>query len=201
MIGAPSSEQSGPFNATIIFSESIADLQATVVTLTGTATATISNWTTTDGITYTATITPTTSGSIDINVAENIVSDTARNGNTAATQQTVTVKLPVPVSIPDTALAAAIRFELSLTSDVVITDTILEGLTKLRASRANIGNLTGLEYATNLTYLDFSRNNISNLEPLRNPGAAKKPDSAHNTQTLKERYLRPQSPPKLNKPH
>jgi len=40
------------------------------------------------------------------------------------------------------------------------------GLTNLYASWRGISDLTGLEYATNLTWLDLNHNQISDLSPL-----------------------------------
>ena len=48
-----------------------------------------------------------------------------------------------------------------------ITVADMETLTAgFRARDANISNLTGLEHATNLTWVDFINNNISDLSPL-----------------------------------
>ncbi len=66
----------------------------------------------------------------------------------------------------DDALANAIRTELGLAVDAVITDSDMEALTELDASGMEIKDLAGLEKATNLLTLDLSMNNISDLHPL-----------------------------------
>ena len=63
------------------------------VSLTGSA-ASITAWrSNSDSTVYTATITPTTSGTVTIAVAANVATDAARNGNTVATAQSVIVTI------------------------------------------------------------------------------------------------------------
>ena len=75
-----------------------------------------------------------------------------------ATAQTVAI--PTPTS--------ALRFETTLgkASGTPITAAEMETLTFFRAIDANISVLTGLESATNLTYLFLWNNSISDLTPL-----------------------------------
>ena len=70
------------------------------------------------------------------------------------------------VDIPDSNLRAAIETTLGKTSGDPITAAEMETLTFFRAIDANISVLTGLEYATNLTYLFLWNNAISDLTPL-----------------------------------
>ena len=70
------------------------------------------------------------------------------------------------VDIPDSNLRAAIETTLGKTSGDPITAVEMETLTFFRAIDANISVLTGLEYATNLTYLFLWNNAISDLTPL-----------------------------------
>ena len=70
------------------------------------------------------------------------------------------------VDIPDSNLRAAIETTLSKPSGDPITAAEMETLTFFRAIDANISVLTGLEYATNLTYLFLWNNAISDLTPL-----------------------------------
>ena len=69
------------------------------------------------------------------------------------------------MSIPDAELATAIRENLQLASGDAITQLDMLDLTTLNAPSHQIINLTGLEYATNLKYVDLSENQISNLTP------------------------------------
>ena len=81
------------------------------------------------------------------------------------------------VSIPDANLRAVITESLNKPHDAPITSAEMASLTRLEAKNAGISDLTGLEYATNLTQLDFGEewvsgdgyrnsNNISNIAPL-----------------------------------
>ena len=93
---------------------------------------------------------------------------------------TVLVQLSAPpvqaeVSIPDANLAAVIREALELPAGAAITADAMRNLTWLDASSRGIADLTGLEYAVNLTTLSLSQiyvdngwhqNPISNLSPL-----------------------------------
>ena len=93
-ISAPAETQDGAFDTVITFTEPVSDFGQTDVSISGTATATITAWTASeDATTYTVTITPTTSGTLILNVNENVAADEANNPNTAATEQTLTVQL------------------------------------------------------------------------------------------------------------
>ena len=80
------------------------------------------------------------------------------------------------VDIPDPNLRDAIETALGKASGATITTSDMARLTNFEARNANIGDLTGLELATNLTYLDLgdmevegrwiNSNSVSNLSPL-----------------------------------
>ena len=92
-IGVPSGPQTGAFNTTITFSETVSGFAQSDVALTGSA-ASITAWNANNNKTvYTATITPTASGTVTISVAANVAKDAANNPNTAATAKNVTVSL------------------------------------------------------------------------------------------------------------
>ena len=78
----------------------------------------------------------------------------------------VEVEFDLPVTIPDTNLRAKIEQALGKASGATITTADMETLTQLNTPNANISNLTGLEYATNLTWLNLQDNNISDISPL-----------------------------------
>ena len=117
-ISVPTDAQNGAFNATITFSEAVSDFVQGDVGLSGSATASITSWSAnSDNTVFTATITPTTSGTVTLDIAADVATDAASNGNTAATQQTVTVDLDAPtvsISVPtstqDGAFDATITF-------------------------------------------------------------------------------------------
>ena len=70
------------------------------------------------------------------------------------------------VSIPDTNLAAAIRETLGLRPRSAITQRDMLRLTRLEAPKRQITNLTGLEHAVHLKYLDLWENQIRNITAL-----------------------------------
>ena len=79
----------------------------------------------------------------------------------------VSLDVPSPaVSIPDANLRAAIEATLGKTSGSPITQAEMATFDSLEASDANISDMTGLEYATNLTYLSLYDNNITDISAL-----------------------------------
>ena len=96
-IGVPLGAQTGAFDATITFSETVSDFTQSDVSLSGSA-ASITGWSATSGNTiYTTTITPTASGTMTVGIAADVATDAANNPNTAATLQTVSVDIDSPV--------------------------------------------------------------------------------------------------------
>ena len=89
--------QNGAFDTTITFTEAVSGFTQSDLSLSGTATASITAWNTTDNTTYTtATITPTTSGTVIFNIEAGVATDAANNPNTAATAKTVNVDIDKP---------------------------------------------------------------------------------------------------------
>ncbi len=75
--------------------------------------------------------------------------------------------VPSPiVRIPDANLRAAIRVALGKANGAPITQAEMATLDSLTANKRGISDLTGLEYATNLTWLDLASNNITNISVL-----------------------------------
>ena len=155
-IGVPSGTQTGAFDATITFTETVSGFVGSDVSLTGSA-AGITGWrANSDNTVYTATITPTASGTVTISIAANVATDAAGNPNTAATAQTITIEIPPAIPdpatwMPDADLRSVIRGALTdwRATDATFTQAQLGQLTELWASQSGIGNLTGLEYAPN----------------------------------------------------
>ena len=71
-----------------------------------------------------------------------------------------------PVTIPDATLRVRIAVALGKASDATITVAEMMTLSTLQAHGSNIRDLTGLEFATNLTSLWLNDNNISDIAPL-----------------------------------
>ena len=132
-IDVPSVAQSGAFEATLTFTESVSDFEQSDLTLSGTATATVTAWASTDDTVFTATITPTTEGDVVLSVAADVATDAANNNNTASETQTVTidmtspgVSLSVPEGIQNGAFDVTITFTESV-SDFEQSDLTLSG--------------------------------------------------------------------------
>ena len=70
------------------------------------------------------------------------------------------------VKLPDPNLRAVVETLLGKASGAIITTADTAGLTHLHARNIDISDLTGLESATNLTYLSLNDNNISDISPL-----------------------------------
>ena len=71
------------------------------------------------------------------------------------------------VNFPDANLAAVVRTKLGLAADANIPQTSLAEMTTLNtAFNVGVTDLTGLEYATALTELTLSRNQITDITPL-----------------------------------
>ena len=83
----------------------------------------------------------------------------------------LTFPLPVTaqiVNIPDPNLRTTIEDALSKASGATITAADMATLMELNARDASISDLTGLEHATDLTFLDLTRNSVSNIGPIAN---------------------------------
>ena len=75
---------------------------------------------------------------------------------------------PAEAWMPDPALQAAIRGELGLLPDILLTKEHLPMLHYLDADQKGVRNITGLAFATNLRELHLSENPITDLRPLAN---------------------------------
>ena len=96
-INVPTGAQNGAFDVTVVFSEAVSGFQQAELVVSGTAGASITTWNPeTGGTDYVATITPTQTGTAIFNIAADVAEDAGENGNTVATQQTVTVDMTVP---------------------------------------------------------------------------------------------------------
>ena len=94
-ISGPTASQSESFDVTITFSEPVTGFEKADVTAGNGAATALSG----SGASYTATITPTASGTVTVDVAANKAVDAAGNGNTAASQFSVTAALTRPTVV------------------------------------------------------------------------------------------------------
>ena len=106
-----------------------------------------------------------------INVERNPLSSISINTHVRTLQSRgVTVEfydiVATVVEFPDPNLRAAIEEALDIASGDPITTSDMVALTRLKARRANISDLTGLEHAINLTELSLWGNSISDVSSL-----------------------------------
>ena len=93
------------------------------------------------------------------------------DGATGADDATVTVA-PAPavdntlVNIPDAALRTALLAALGKSAGDTITRSEMAGLTSFTVRRSGVADLTGLEFATSLTFLRLEWNSISDISAL-----------------------------------
>ncbi len=109
------------------------------------------------------TITPIGIGSATITI-------TASDGEFTATQ-TISISVNAAFSgldwMPDANLRTKVRAVLGLQEGEKLTQQALKGLTELSARDSAIRDISGLEYATQLTSLDLGNNSISDITPLK----------------------------------
>ena len=132
-ISAPTTSQSAPFDITITFSEVVTGFTASDISLGGTATGIVTNFMG-DGINYTATVTPSTSGDLEISVPANVVVDDADNGNNASSTHTV----PVTVTGPTVAITGVPTTPQN--SAFTITITFSEAVTGFEVGDISLGD-------------------------------------------------------------
>ena len=70
------------------------------------------------------------------------------------------------VHIPDSNLRAAVAEALGKSANAPITPEEMKRLRRFNAGRRNVKDLTGLQFATNLTWLHLINNQISDLSPI-----------------------------------
>ncbi len=148
-ISVPTDAQSDAFEATITFTEVVSGFEQSDLTLSGTATASITAWTTTDDTTYTATITPTASGTLTLSIAAGAVTDTAGNTNVLSTAQ-----VSITLDVADDSVFVSVC---DRTPDV--RNAIVAALPNI----SNCANVTAADLAT-ITSIDIRYENITALK-------------------------------------
>ena len=116
---------------------------------------------------------PSTAGTYYYGACVDPVSGETNTGNNCSNSSMVTVSsTSMDRIIPDANLRAAVEAALGKASGAPITEAEMSTLTELHAPGANISDLSGLEFAANLAYLDLRYNyeigDISSLSGLTN---------------------------------
>ncbi|KYG73835.1 hypothetical protein AWW68_14275 [Roseivirga spongicola] len=140
----------GTFTATFTFSEDVTGFVLGDITL-GNATA--SNFNQTSASVYTADITPTTDGTVTIDVAANVAEDAATNGNTAATQFNVEADLTNPVVTITSAVADPTNgtFSATFTFSEDVTGFVIGDITLGNATASNFSQTSASVYTADIT--------------------------------------------------
>ena len=161
----PQDVQLEAFSVTIVFSEDMREFVIADITLSGDAVVETSELTG-SGSEYTLTITPheDTDGDVMVQVDANVAEDEATNPNTASLQETVTV---APLWIPDPNLRVAVRQSLGLADGEDFFRQTMLDLALLDADGLQINDLTGLEYATDLSTAELNENEIIDISRLK----------------------------------
>ena len=156
--------QNNTFEVTITFSEDVTGFIADDLLLSATADANLSG----SGAVYTATI--TLAGEIKealiLQIPADVAEDAAGNSNTAS------IEYRIEAWMPDENLRDIVRDALGLPVDAIFTKEDLLDLTVLNTAELLnpedyiVTDLTGLEYATELTELYLDEQTISSLQPL-----------------------------------
>ena len=153
-LSGPTSVQKGAFDVTITFSESVTGFEQSDISVTnGSATAFSGS-----GANYTATITPTVSGTVTVDVGANVAQDGAGNGNTAATPYSVQADLKAPppaVEATVTVNDASASEGTSLTFTVTLDKAVPGGLT-VTPSYTDGTATAGSDYTANTAALTFT---------------------------------------------
>ena len=166
-IAAPNSTQNGAFNATITFSEDVTGFEPAEISLSGAASVDATVTIMGSGAIYTASITPTISGSLTIDVPANVAKDNAGNDNTAAsTTKTVTLDLTGPTvsitNLPDApqngAFTITIMFNMKSVTGFVLGDISLGG-----TAIAEVTNLTQSSNSKRIHRRDHPQQRSGNL--------------------------------------
>ena len=93
-----SGNKTGDFNVTITFSEAVRNFSSSDIEF-DPAVASVASLTDTDDTVYTARIIPKASGSLTIKVGAGVATNSANEGNAAASDLTVTIELPMAIMV------------------------------------------------------------------------------------------------------
>ena len=162
--GVPTTEQKGPFNLTVTFSEDVTGFALNALTVTGEATATAASG---SGKSYTVTITPnaTAEGEVTVQVNAGAVTDAAGNGNTASTPTGnihVDTIVPTVVSISDVPTTEQKEpFDLTIEFNEDVTGFATDDLTVTGEATATDVSGSGDDYTITITPNDNKEGDVT----------------------------------------
>ena len=170
-ISVPEGVQTEAFDVTITFTEPVSDFLETDLVIGGAGQVLMTAGKSTEYTVYTATFALVSSGAVTFHIPAGAATDAAGNENTASGTKSVTVQDTEAVTdwMPDANLRADVRDALGIAPNATFTKAMVGNLKHtLVAVYSQIANLKGLEYATSLTGLYLTGNNlIKDLEPIK----------------------------------
>ena len=148
-ITASADPTSGAFIATFTFSEEVTGFTSDDISVSN---GEASNFSATSAMVYTATITPAADGATTVDVAEDKAIDAAGNGNTAATQLSVTNDETVPtVMITSSTDPTSRAFTATFTFSEDVTGFELTDITVGNGTASNFGTTSASLYTATIT--------------------------------------------------
>lgn len=149
VISGVNSPTNGPFTATFTFSEDVTGFAVTDITATNGA---LSNFAATSAKVYTATVTPTSNGSVTLDVAAGVAVDSANNGNDAATQYSLTYDGTSPtVSIVGPTAPSNAAYTLTFTFSEDVTGFAVADISVSNASLTDFAATSASSYSVKVT--------------------------------------------------
>ena len=103
---------------------------------------------------------------LDVKIIQGLLERSVQKEPGFQLRSVVTPPPDASVWMPDANLRQCVRKRLKLADDTELTQAKMINLSKLSCGNKGIRDITGLEYATSLEWLNLKRNDISDLTPL-----------------------------------
>ncbi|MFT7007235.1 MAG: hypothetical protein ACJAXJ_001749 [Colwellia sp.] len=137
------------YTATFTFSEDVTGFEQSDISVTN---ANLSSFSASNAKVYTATVTPNNNGEVTLNVAGDAAADSVNNGNTAATQYSVTYDTSKPtLSISASSVPINTPFTATLTFNKGVTGLAQADIIATNASLSNFVSTSALIYTVTVT--------------------------------------------------
>ncbi len=153
------SHSNSAFTATITFSEDVSGFEEEDITLSN---ATASSFTSTDLKSYTVLITPTSEGSVTVDIAANVAEDAAGNGNGAATQSTSIYDVTAPTVTIASASVSPVTgpYDVTITFSESVSGFVVEDI-EVANGVASAFTGSGASYGTTITPSESGETTVS----------------------------------------
>lgn len=148
---APASANDTAFSVTFVFSEEVTGFTIEDITV---GNATVSDFVTVDGTTYTATITPDGDGDVSVSVAAGVAQDLAGNDNDAASQVAVTYDTTAPgVAIQGAPVIvnSTDAFSVTIVFSEAVTGFDAADITVTNAAVSDLASADGVTWTADIT--------------------------------------------------